>query len=105
VTMLRAFVIALGAILACVGIALIARGAPVPGWQVLGIGLIVLIGTLFERWRYRRTDEGPVGQWKSTGEQFLDPSTGDPIEVLFDPHTGERRYVSGKLSGRGDPPP
>ena len=103
--MLRAFVIAFGAILACVGLALIARGVPVPGWQALGIGLVVLIGTLFERWRYRRTDERRDGQWKSTGEQFLDPSTGDPIEALFDPHTGERRYVNGKSGRSGDPPP
>jgi hypothetical protein len=94
--MLRAFVIAFGAILACVGIALIARGVPAPGWRTLGIGLIVLIGTLFERWRYKRADDRAVGQWKTTGERFLDPSTGDPIEVLFDPHTGERRYVRGR---------
>ena len=51
---LRNLVIAVGAILTCTGIVLIACGVP-PGWQALAIGVIVLIGTLFERWRYRRT--------------------------------------------------
>jgi hypothetical protein len=38
-----------------------------------------------------------VGQTSNAaGEQFIDPSTGDPVEVMFDPRTGERRYVAGK---------
>jgi predicted tellurium resistance membrane protein TerC len=47
--MLRSVVIAAAAILTCVGICLIARGVHAPGWQALAIGVIVLIGTLFER--------------------------------------------------------
>ena len=93
--MLRAVLIVVAAVLACVGIALIAHGVRTPGWQLLGIGLMVLLGTLFERWRYRGVAERPDGQWQSTRERFLDPSTGEPVDVLFNPHTGERRYVSG----------
>jgi hypothetical protein len=103
--MLRTFVIAGAAILTCVGIGLIACGVHAPGWQVLVLGAIVLIGILFERWRYRRIEEPSNGHWQRTEEQFIDPSTGDPVEVMFDPRTGERRYVAGKSRGAKDPAP
>lgn len=103
--MLRTVLIAAAAILTCVGIGLIARGFYAPGWQALAIGVIVLIGTLFERWRYRHIEEPPKGDWQRTGERFIDPSTGDPVEVMFDPRTGERRYVAGKSRGATDPAP
>lgn len=93
--MLRAIVITVAAILMCVGIALLAFGVRMPGWQLLVIGLLVLVGTLFERWRYRGVIERPAGEWQKTTERFLDPATGEPIEVLFNPHTGERRYIRG----------
>ena len=102
---LRTVVIAAAAILTCVGIGLIACGAHAPGWRVLAIGVIVLIGTLFERWRYRRIEERPDGHWQQTAEQFIDPSSGEPVEVMFDPGTGERRYVAGKSPGTRDPTP
>jgi hypothetical protein len=103
--MLRTVVIAVAAILTCVGIGLIACGVYAPGWQALAIGVIVLIGTLFERWRYRRIEEQSNDQWQRTDEQFIDPTTGDPVEVMFDPRTGERRYVAGKSPGAKDPGP
>lgn len=101
--MLRTAVIAVAALLTCVGIGLIASGVSAPGWQVLALGAIVLIGTLFERWRYRRIEEPPNGHWQRTDEQFIDPSTGDAVEVMFDPRTGERRYVAAKPRGIKDP--
>lgn len=100
--MLRIVVIAVAAILACIGIVLIACGVHA-GWQALVFGVIVLIGTLFERWRYRRIEEAPNGHWQRTDEQFIDPSTGDPVEVMFDPRTGERRYVAVKSRGAKHP--
>ena len=103
--MLRTVVIAVAAIIICVGIGLIACGVQAPGWQALVIGAIVLIGTLFERWRYRNIEEPGKGNWQRTGEQFIDPSTGDPVEVMFDPGTGERRYVAGESGGAKDPAP
>ncbi len=103
--MLRSVVIVAAAILTCVGIGLIAYGVHAPGWQVLATGVIILIGTLFERWRYRRIEEPSNGRWQRTDEQFIDPSTGDPVEVMFDPGTGERRYVAGKSRAAKDPAP
>ena len=103
--MLRTVVIAVASILTCVGIGLIACGVHAPGWQVLAIGVIVLIGTLFERWRYRHIEEPPNGHWQRTDERFIDPSTGNPVEVMFDPRTGERRYVAGKSRGEKDSAP
>jgi hypothetical protein len=102
--MLRKVVIAVSAILMCVGIGLIAWGVYAPGWQALVIGVIVLIGTLFERWRYRRIEEASNGRWQRTDERFIDPTSGDPVEVMFDPRTGERRYVAGNSRGE-DPAP
>jgi len=103
--MLRTVVIAAASILTCVGIGLVAAGAYVPGWRALAIGVIVLIGTLFERWRYRNIEEPGKGNWQRTGEQFIDPSTGDPVEVMFDPGTGERRYVAARSGEPKDSPP
>jgi len=103
--MLRTVVIAISATLTCVGIGLIACGVYAPGWQALVIGVIVLIGTLFERWRYRRIEEASNGRWQRTDEQFIDPTTGDPVQVMFDPRTGERRYVAGKLGDAKYPTP
>ncbi len=102
---LRTVVIAGAAILTCAGICLIACGVNAPGWQALLVGALVLIGTLFERWRYRRIEEDPQGDWRRTGEQFIDPSTGHPVEVMIDPRTGERRYVAGRPPGAEDPAP
>ncbi len=93
------------AALTCAGFGLIVSGIPTPGWQALITGAIVLIGTLFERWRYRRIEEPSNGDWQRTDEKFIDPSTCDPVEVMFDPRTGERRYVAGKSRGAGDPVP
>jgi hypothetical protein len=103
--MLRNVVIAVSAILTCIGVVLVACGIHAPGWQVLILGVIVLIGTLFERWRYSRIEARPSGNWQRTDERFIDPSTGDPVEVMFDPSTGERRYVDGKSRKARDPAP
>ena len=103
--MLRNVVIAVSAILTCVGIGLIACGVYAPGWQALVIGAIVLIGTLFERWRYRRIEGPRNGSWQQTDEAFIDPTSGDPVEVMFDPRTGERRYVAGESRAAKDPAP
>jgi hypothetical protein len=103
--MLRTVVIVVAAILTCVGIVLIACGVHAPGWQALAVGAIVLIGTLFERWRYRRIEEASNSHWQRTDERFIDPTSGDPVEVMFDPRSGERRYVAGKSRGAKDPAP
>jgi hypothetical protein len=32
------------------------------------------------------------GQWQPTGERFNDPTTGQVVEVYYNPQTGERDY-------------
>jgi hypothetical protein len=94
--MLRLAVAIVALLIACAGLALVVRGELLWGWQALAGGLIVLVGTVYERWRYRHLAERPDGSWEATGERFVDPSTGDPVEVFYDPRTGERRYVVDK---------
>ncbi len=95
--MLRSAVIAGSLIFLIAGAALTLAGPRAAGLYLLGVGAAVLAGTLFERWRYRPSAgpaAGPAARWQSTGERFEDPATGKTVEVLFDPATGERRYVS-----------
>ena len=102
---MRTALIAFAVILTCVGIGLLIFGVSAPGWQALGSGAILLIGILFERWRYRRIEPPISGRWQRTDERFIDPSSGEPVEVMFDPRTGERHYVAGKSPGAKDPAP
>ena len=99
--MLRLAVAIVALLVACAGLALIIRGEINGGWQMLAGGMIVLVGTVYERWRYRQLDKRPDRSWEPTGERFVDPSTGEPVEVFYDPRTGERRYVSDKQAPPG----
>ena len=99
---LRIVVIAVAALLTCIGIGLVACGVHA-GWQALVLGVIVLIGTLFERWRYRRIEKPQNGAWQRTEERFIDPASGQSVEVMFDPRTGERRYVAERPRETEDP--
>ncbi len=93
--MIAGSVILLGA-----GVGLSLFGPRGVGLYLLVLGAAALLGTLFERWRYR-TSERRDAQWQRTGERFEDPATGRPVEVFFDPASGERRY-SPEDSPRGD---
>jgi len=95
--MLRAAVLLFATVLTVIGVALLLKGITVLGIQAGGIGILLILGTLFERWRYTRSDEIGANRWESTGERFTDPTTGKIVEVQYDPSTGERRYV--------EPPP
>jgi hypothetical protein len=69
----------------------IASGAGLP---LLVLGALLFIGIAFER-RYGRPGQQPNDvsiDWQRTGERFVDEETGQPVEVLMDPLTGERRY-------------
>lgn len=63
------------------------------GWVPAIWGAVVLVCVLFERWRYRKSSHATQANWQSTGEQFIDPETGQAVQVLYDPETGERRYT------------
>lgn len=90
--MLRTSLVVFGAALALVGMILFARGLP-GGAQALGLGGLIVLGIVFERWRYRPNETRPGAGWQPTGERFEDPQTGKTVQVFYDPRSGERRYV------------
>jgi hypothetical protein len=96
--MLRTLVLAGAAALVAVGAWLCLAGVWVPGVQLLGVGLVLLVGVLIESWRYRK-EPRPGAKWEPTGERFVDPATGKQVEVLYDARTGERRYVTEEDGG------
>lgn len=55
-------------------------------------GIILVSALLFERERYRRRVDRTRGYWRPTGERFVDPATGQLMEVFYNSVTGERDY-------------
>lgn len=57
-------------------------------------GAIITGALLFERGRYRpQITRGHDEGWQLTGERFVDPTSGQLMEVRYDPATGQRDYV------------
>jgi len=55
-------------------------------------GLVIAGAILFERSSYRSKADRTQGKWQPTGERFNDPTTGQIVEVYYNPQTGERDY-------------
>ena len=55
-------------------------------------GVLIAGGILFERSSYRSQINRTQGKWQPTGERFNDPTTGQIVEVYYNPQTGERDY-------------
>lgn len=55
-------------------------------------GLVIAGAILFERTGYRSNANRTQGKWQPTGERFNDPTTGQVMEVYYNPQTGERDY-------------
>jgi len=57
--------------------------------------LTVLVWALFRRGGYKRRplDAPPGPDWVKTEERFVDPSTGETLDVWFHAASGERAYV------------
>lgn len=112
--MLRATLIAASWAAILIGAVLVIAGVRGPGIVLLIDGALVFLAIVFERWRYRRGEtlpsrhapqapdgppptgesaQGADGPWERTGERFEDPETHATVEVLFNPRSGERRYV------------
>jgi hypothetical protein len=91
--MLRKAVLAFATLLAGIGVYLLLKRITGPGVQALGVGIVIILGTLFERWRYSHNDRRLDPRWQATGERFADPVTGKNVEVFYDPVSGKRRYV------------
>ena len=110
----RTVALAIGACLLVAGLALLAVGGgavAAPGFWLAGFGLVLVVGTLIERSRYRsdasdrsRIPVGPGGgepagtrlepRFRRSDEVFSDPTSGKRMRVWVDPATGERRYLA-----------
>jgi hypothetical protein len=90
---LRTSLLVFAGTLALAGALLLARGLP-GGAQALGLGGLIVLGTVFERWRCRPNNARPGADWQPTGERFEDPQTGKTVQVFYDSRSGERHYVS-----------
>ncbi len=90
--MLRNVVLAIALLVAAGGAIALATGHP-RAMPAAIWGGILTVAVLFERWRYQ-APPAAGGNWQPTGEQFIDPESGEAMEVLYDAGTGERRYVS-----------
>ena len=88
-----------GVALALALIALVATTIQPMSWPMLLAAGVLLLGTLGEQWRYQRGQSAhPSDAWRATAECFVDPETGRVVRVLYEPTTGERRYVDGGAS-------
>ena len=93
--MLRKALLAVGLLLLGVGAALLAA-RPADAFPALVLGALLTLGTVFERWRYKWTQTAAAVKGAPTGERFIDPKSGELIEVYYDPASGERSYVAVK---------
>lgn len=66
-----------------------------PAIDLLAGSGVLIAALLLERWRYTRAVHRSTGRWEATGERFLDPTSGEQVEVFYNPETGERDYREG----------
>ena len=91
--MLRSLLVGF-AVLSLAGAAIALALGAVPSALMLGAwGVILLVGTLYERIRYKPVLEIRPESAVRTDERFIDETTGKPVTVYIDPVTGERSYV------------
>ncbi len=90
--MLRNAVLGFALLVLICGLALliVQPGAALPP---LVFGAILTLGTVFERWRYKSAMTPQSARGAPTGERFVDPVSGELMEVYYDASTGERSYV------------
>jgi hypothetical protein len=100
--MLRRWLIGLGVLYLLGALLLFAAfGAVIPGIYLLVGGAVLLGGIVFERSRYRPRIDRERGDWQTTGERFVDPSSGRLVDVRYNPATGQRDYVDAEAGDGG----
>ena len=91
--MLRIALGGVGLAVGAYGLLALAQGWP-GGLGALILGVLLTVGTVFERIRYKQLQaKAPDARFQATAERFIDPKTGQPVTVYVDPATGERAYV------------
>jgi hypothetical protein len=92
--MLRAVVLAFGGLCFAGGLIAFAFGAYPPAVIAMIWGAILVVGTVYDRFRYKPVETTPPGPgWMKTTEKFVDDETGTLVTVYIRPETGERSYV------------
>jgi len=94
----RGCIVLFGAVMIVLGIAGFvigsAQAAGFPAIPILIFGCLVVATALVEPVYGKLTTRPRLSEgWRPTGEKFIDPASDKPVEVWFDPATGERRYV------------
>jgi hypothetical protein len=93
----RGCVVLFGAVIALAGIGGLmlgsAQAAGFPAIPALILGCVIVVTAIAEPVYGKLSDRPRSANWRPTGEKFIDPATGKPVEVWFDPKSGERRYV------------
>lgn len=93
--MLRLAVLLLGVGFLIAGLVALIAGVPPAALWLLIVGGAITAGTLFERVFYKPLQSNrPGAGWVKTDERFVDPNTGETVDVFYDPASGERQYVS-----------
>jgi hypothetical protein len=91
---MRAILIAIGAAAAIGGTVCLLIGVFPPAFIFGFWGVLLVIGTVFERVVYKKTlSLSPGPGWTRTTERFVDDQTGRTVTVYIQPATGERAYV------------
>ena len=94
--MMRSAVIGIGALCFVGGLIALATGLCPPALVFMFWGAIIVLGTVYERVRYKPIESAAPGAgWTRTDERFIDDETGQPVTVWLDPASGERKYVKG----------
>ena len=95
--MLRRLVLGVGILMLLAAAAAAVGGLfPVMLWFLVG-GLLLTVGTAFERVFYKPVErDAPGAGWTKTGERFVDPGSGETVDVFYHPTSGERRYVKAR---------
>jgi hypothetical protein len=64
------------------------------------VAAVFLVRFVFRKGGYKRRplDAPPGSDWRFSGERFLDPSSGEVLEVWSCPRTGKRAYVRARAS-------
>jgi hypothetical protein len=92
---LRNALYAIGGLSVAGAVALALLGCGPAALGLAGWALVLIVGLLIERWRYKPLAErSPGPDWTPTDERFVDPETGKLVTVYYHPSTGERRYVA-----------
>lgn len=91
--MLRNAVLGIAIVALVLGLLLLGTGLFIPAGWLLFNGTVLLLATLFERWRYKQPKTAAAARGVPTDEKFIDTETGALMQVYYDAATGERSYV------------